>query len=400
MRKNYFVELLFIVVFIMHVSCREKHVHSATLSRHENTDSVFVAVAKPVNSQVLASISTIKPETGTKIFSVKVSGRVAFDTRHQAVLASKLNGRIERLNIKYNYQRVKKGQVIMEIYSPELAAAQREFIYIVNTADEVMINKSRQRLMLLGMTESEIKDIIYEKEVLYRVPVYSNADGYIVEKSTSESPSNTLSTVSAGNDPMTQMNADATSKVSPGSQSMLTSSPVLLREGQYVSAGQSLFTIYQSEEMVAEFYLDPSVSSGVERGHKVLINTEADIHKAMPASIGLIEPVYRNGQNFSIARIYTGNRLLQAGQLLTATIPLVYRGGWWLPKKAVWQTGSRNIVFRKEGAAFKPVEIRVKASIDEMIQVDTNIAEWEIASNAYYLVDSEGFVNTKTNTLQ
>jgi hypothetical protein len=145
--------------------------------------------------------------------------------------------------------------------------------------------------------------------------------------------------------------------------------------------------------VVAEFALDPQTASYVKPGQKLLLYTNSNRNDMYPATIGLIEPVYRNGQYFSIARVYLNKKEFQVGQFLTANIPVVFTGGWWIPKKAVWRLGTKFIVFKKEGNSLKPVEVKAGVELKEMVQVKTDISDWQIASNAYYLVDSESFIN-------
>jgi membrane fusion protein, copper/silver efflux system len=421
MRKSYIVKILFaVVVLSFSISCKDaqKHAIEYTCPMHPQVikdgpgkcpicgmdlvpkdankelimDTSISTLTKPVNAQVISSIPIITAESGTRIFSVEVNGTIGYDTRKQTTLSSRVSGRIEKLNIKYNYQPVKKGELIMEIYSPDLAAAQREFLYVVETADEVMIKKARQRLELLGMRTPEINDILYEKEVLYRIPVYSNQEGYIIDKSFSSTnltmdPSKPSS--AAG---MEQMNAAGSSEPSSTINSPVNSAPILLREGQYVSAAQPLFTIYHSNSVVANLAFDQQTASHIKPGEKILLYVNNDRNNMFPARIGLIEPVYRNGQSLSIARVYLDKNNFQVGQLLKANIPVVIRGGWWLPKKAVWQLGTRSMVFKKEGSSFIPVEVKTGAAIKDMMQIQTDISDWQIASNAYYLVDSESFI--------
>jgi hypothetical protein len=69
-----------------------------------------------------------------------------------------------------------------------------------------------------------------------------------------------------------------------------------------------------------------------------------------------------------------------------------------VPKKAVWQSGIESIVFKKENGVFVPENVKTGAMLDGKIQLLDDIRNWEIASNAYYLVDSESFIrpqNTK-----
>jgi len=136
-----------------------------------------------VNEQVVSGISTITPDSGRQAFSVPVQGIVTYDIRHQESISSRVAGRIEKMYIRYNYQPVRKGQLIMEIYSPDLAAAQRELIYISSSDDNaLLLQRATQRLNLLGMQAAQINQVIKTGKPLYRVPVYSSVDGYIVEK--------------------------------------------------------------------------------------------------------------------------------------------------------------------------------------------------------------------------
>jgi biotin carboxyl carrier protein len=348
-----------------------------------------------VNTRIIASIPTIAAESGSRIFSVELNGTAGYDTREQTTVSSRVGGRIEKLLIKYNYQPVKRGQLIMEIYSPDIAAAQRELLFTVNTADQVMFQKAKQRLELLGMRSAEIDKVIWTGEILYKVPVYSNSDGYILEKSTINNiPAIPVMTPgSASGDDMSVSG----SSVSQSSATVANPSPVLIRQGQYVSAGQSLFTIYRSTGVVAQFALDPQIAPYVKPGQKLILYSNSNRTKMYPAKIGLIEPVYRNNQYFSIARVYLNKREFQVGQLLKANIPVVFTGGWWIPKKAIWRMGTKSIVFKKEGNSFRPSEVKTGAIIKDMVQVKTDISDWQIASNAYYLVDSESFININAN---
>ena len=355
MRKNYIVNIIFIGLFIStfgFISCKNKSIKDAHAghSKEMTIDSSIASLAKPVNAQVISTISTITPESGTRIFSAEIKGQITYDTRNQTSISSRVAGRIERLYIKYNYQPVKQGQLIMEIYSPDLAAAQRELLFIARSGnDDNMLSKAKQRLSLLGMQPEQINQVLKTGNILYRVPVYSNATGYILEKqAASVSNAPTTSSSAASTDGMDNMGA-ATGSSAVSAPSIL-STPVMTREGQYVSAGQSLFTIYRAGNVVAEFALKPEMASQVKRGQKLIFHTSADKEKVYTGAIGLIQPVVRSGENFTLARVYISNKDLLPGQLVSANIPVVYKGGWWLPRKAVWQLGNKSIVFKRQEA--------------------------------------------------
>lgn len=362
-------------------------------------DSSITRLTRPVNEQVIASVPVIKAETGPHQFTFEVNGIVNYDTRNKVTLSGRVSGRIEKLLIKYNYQPVRKGQLIMEVYSPDLAAAQRELLYIAATSPD-MLSRSKERLLLLGMQTAQINQVLSSGKILYRIPVFSSADGYILEQSAVASSSGSLPTASNSgtNTNMNSMQSATITGTGVASNSATQSSPpILLRQGAYINAGQPLFTIYQSKSLVAEFAFTPAMAASIKTGQKLLFFPTGNKEAAQSGSIGLIEPVQRSGENFTLARVYFSNAGLRPGQLITANIPVSFTKGWWLPQKAVHSLGNTSIVFRKKEEVFTPVTVATGAEINGMVQVLTDIGDWEIASNAAYLVDSESFIKPKNN---
>ncbi|MVT07917.1 efflux RND transporter periplasmic adaptor subunit [Chitinophaga tropicalis] len=356
-------------------------------------DSSIARLTKPVNAQVIATIPAIEAETGTRIYASEVNGVITYDTRNQTSISSRISGRIERLLIKYNYQPVRKGQLIMEVYSPDLAAAQRELLYVAHNSNELLAG-AKQRLQLLGMQPAQIEQVLKTGNILYRIPVYSNSDGYILEKSAAAPVTSAPSAAASGGDGMGGMSGGTSATPATPAPAAPESTPVLLREGQYVNAGQSLFTIYQAQALVAEFAFPSQLAARIRQGQKLLFFPTGNDNAMQSGSIGLIEPVFRNGVNFTLARVYLADNSFQVGQLLTASVPVVYTEGWWLPKKAVWKLGNKSVVFRKEKDVYVSAEVNTGVETGDMIQVNTNISNWKVASNAYYLVDSESFIKT------
>lgn len=443
MRKNYIVKILalLLLVPVSILSCRDKasrqSVHAGHQQHQQYTcpmhpqiirdqpgtcpicgmelvlkdankelvmDSAMTLLAKPVNEQVVASIPAITPTGGTRIVSSSINGIITYDTRKQTSLSSRISGRIEKLLIKYNYQPVRKGQLIMEIYSPDLAAAQRELIYVAANSP-ALLPGARQRLLLLGMAPAHVDQVIKTGNISYRVPVYSNSDGYILDQSAVSTAGTTsaapvLASTAPANDGMSGMSGGSTANNATVSLSAPATTPVIIREGQYVSAGQSVFTIYQATGLIAAFALPPYLTAHIKKGQKLLFFPAGNKNAMQSAQVGLLEPVFRNGQNFLMARVYIGKNNFQAGQLLTGIIPVVYTGGWWVPKKAVLRLGTKSIVFRKNGNLYTPLEVQSGPEADGYVQINTNIENWEIAYNAAYLVDSESFIKASSKTKQ
>lgn len=398
MRRNYIVKgaLVLITGSLLISSCAKKkgaqHVDPGLV----NIDSNLAHLLKPSNEQVVSTLPLIKAEYGTRIFTEEAQGIINYDSRNQASVASRVSGRIERLWIKYNYQPVRKGQVIMEVYSPDLAAAQQELLFLKRTeTDSKMLAGARQRLMLLGMSASGVDQLMKTGKVNYRIPVYSSADGYILEKSAVVSPPSAAGSTApaAGADGMSGMGGGGSSAAAvPAAAASPASSPLMLREGQYVSAGQSLFTIYNASQLVAEFALKPSLAALVKKGDRFAFYKTADKSTIQTASIGLIQPVFKDGENFTIARVYLNKPNFRVGELLTARIPVLLPPSWWLPEAAAVSLGTKTIVFKKEGNVVVPKIVKAGITIAGMLQIKEDISTWELSGNAAYLVDSESFI--------
>ncbi|MBU1822614.1 MAG: HlyD family efflux transporter periplasmic adaptor subunit, partial [Bacteroidetes bacterium] len=173
--------------------------------------------------------------------------------------------------------------------------------------------------------------------------------------------------------------------------------PVLVREGQYLSAGQTVFTIYKASSLVADFYLDASLVREVRRGQKILYQSVAGDATLQTGTIGLVEPAQRGGESFATARVYLRGSKLHPGQLVRAQIPVVKEQGFWLPQSALVSLGTEWIIFKAEGDVFSPKRVQTGLSADGMVQVLDDLTGWRVAKTASYLVDSESFIRAPAN---
>lgn len=391
MRKNYIANLLLVLLSVLLFACKRKaaqHHAETTMTM----DSALLNVSKPVNEQVLARMPVIQAKKGSRLFVQEVQGRIEYDTRNQLALASRVSGRIEKLYVKFNYQPVKKGQLIMEIYSPDLAAAQRELLLIQQHGDaEGMLEPAKRRLLLLGMEMGQINKVLRTGQVAYRIPVYSNAEGFILEQSATTAA--LTPPQSAGAAAADGMGGMATGSAAPGATLPIAqNTPVMIREGQYLNAGQQVFTIYRTGDLIATFSFNPELAAQINRQEKVLIHPLADSTTSISGKIGMIQPVLNAGENFVIARVYLKQSGLTPGELVSGQFPFFLKDSFWLPQAAVVSLGNESVVFRKVGQVFEPSRVRTGVLQNGERQVFDDISSWQIAANAQYLVDSESFI--------
>jgi Cu(I)/Ag(I) efflux system membrane fusion protein len=99
------------------------------------------------------------------------------DTLHH--VHTRVDGWIEKLAITATGDPVKKGQLLFEFYSPTLVNAQQEFLAALRSGNSVLQQASSERLMALGVTESEVARLEKERTVRQRVQKYAKADGVV-----------------------------------------------------------------------------------------------------------------------------------------------------------------------------------------------------------------------------
>ena len=112
------------------------------------------SLLKPTNEFVVSSIPVTTIQKREEKIEVAALGNIAYDTRQVGSISSRVSGRIEKLYVRYRYQRVSKGQHILDIYSPEFLTAQQNLLFLLknDAVNNTIIQASREKLLLLGMS--------------------------------------------------------------------------------------------------------------------------------------------------------------------------------------------------------------------------------------------------------
>lgn len=357
------------------VSCQQPPIanhdlHAAHDHREASLSRDVQNLLEPVNKKVVGDMPVVYAERGDKLFEKQIQGRITYDSRGKTNLSSRVAGRIERLTIKYNFQAVQKGDLIMEIYSPELLVAQRELLFLDQEPGLTDLKQSAiQKLKYLGMTSSQINQVLQSRKPLYRLGVYSPVSGFVVDQ-----------TVGLAN-----QNTDL----------IRNQSPVMVREGQYIDVGERVFSIYDGSRVVAEYAIRANDKQAIYEGQKIVYSPQAKPQQLDVARIDMILPMFREGENFALLRSYLSKKDLLIGELVEATVPYYVEKGQWLPQSAVLDLGGRSVVFVLEDKVFVPREIEKGIQESGLVQVMNDLGGIPVARHASYMVDSESFIVAK-----
>ncbi|MGI9237498.1 MAG: efflux RND transporter periplasmic adaptor subunit [Woeseiaceae bacterium] len=110
---------------------------------------------------------------------IETVGYIGYDEDTVQHVHTRVDGWIERLATKASGDPVSKGQLLFELYSPALVNAQQEYLTALSSNNTMLRGASRDRLIALGLTESEIARLDKERVAMQRVRVYAQQDGVI-----------------------------------------------------------------------------------------------------------------------------------------------------------------------------------------------------------------------------
>lgn len=333
---------------------------------------------KSPNETVVSSVKTIRGQYKSSGSSLQATGIVTYDTRQVYTLSARIGGRLEDVLVNYQFQPVRKGQLLATLYSPDLVEAQRELLYLLrhDSTHSQLIEGARQKLLLSGFSEAQLHELIQTRELQYRFSLQSPYDGYLITEALT-APAVVESTGGMG-----MPAADNTPTEVP---------PTFLNEGDYVSAGQPLMKLVSKNSIRLEFNLTPSQSQTIRPGTRIEVNVGDAL---IEAQVDLIQPFYSDGEKFVKIRALAPGANLKIGTLVTARWEASLQESVWLPREAVVDLGTRSVVFVKERGAFHAKSVTVTTRLIDEVEVFGLSSSDEVAYQAHFMVDSEGFIKS------
>jgi Cu(I)/Ag(I) efflux system membrane fusion protein len=348
-------------------------------TKQANQDVELESLLKPTNEFVVSSIPVTTIEQRGEQIEIEALGNIAYDTRQVGSISARVSGRIEKLYVRYRYQKIQKGQRILDIYSPELLTAQQNLLFLLkNDPDNTtMIEAAKEKLLLLGMSKEQLQQVVQSGKPSLTIAVYSQYNGHIHESTNGGSmntQSGTMRDIS------------------------LITEELSLKEGMYVQKGQSVFTVFNPDKAWAVLNIYGDNQSLVKTGNVVRVVPETAPNKDFRASIDFIEPFYRKESKTLTARVYFNNSSLKipVGSQVKATVFGNTKEAFWLPKEAVLSLGMDKVVFQKTNGGFRATKISTGIIHQKHIQVLSGLTTTDsVAANAQYLMDSESFIKIK-----
>jgi len=320
---------------------------------HVDTASVqklgvrLASVKKSTVSREIRSYGNVTPD-GSSIYNVH----------------SKFDGWIKKVYIHSVGQKISQGQVIYEIYSPDLVAQQKEYFRFLEKRNQILrtigdvrfqeneyvmnllteLSRERSKFIHANVSPESLQRLEDSKMVLEVVKIVAEQSGVV-----------------------TQIGA---------------------REGSYVMSANTLFTLANVARVWVDVALYPDQVAQVKSGDPVTVKTPDG--QKIESRIDLLSPLAENNKVGARVAIDNGKLHLRPGSFVDVSIQAQPHEALVLPRSAVINSerGDMVILSRGEGH-FLPVYIETGVESGDDIEIIDGLPEGaEVAVNGQFLLDS------------
>lgn len=110
---------------------------------------------------------------------INTVGYISFDEKRLTHFHSRVEGWIEKLAVTAVGDPVKKGQPLLELYSPKLVTAGEEYLAALASGSSMLIKASASKLEALGVEPAQIEAVRRSRKVPQRLAFFADQDGYV-----------------------------------------------------------------------------------------------------------------------------------------------------------------------------------------------------------------------------
>ena len=296
---------------------------------------------------------------------VRAVGRVDYDERLVDHVHTKIQGWVERLYVEYEGEMVKRGQPLLEIYSPELVSTQEEFLLAARYRDmtsespfpdvseggSALFDATRRRLELWDIPERDVDRLLETGEVRKSLTLYAPSSGVVTH--------------------------------------------MMVRKGMEVSPNANLYTIADLSRVwlyadVYEYELP-----WIKTGQKGSVELSYLPGQSFQGTVTYVYPFLDPKTRTARVRLELPNEDLTLKPDMFANVTIeteVHRNVLAIPDEAVIRSGQRNLVIVVLGEGrFEPRDVEVGIdSGDGWLEVRSGLRDGEeVVTSGQFLIDSE-----------
>ena len=307
----------------------------------------------------LANVQTTKIEKGKATKEILLNGKVQIDERKISSQAIHFDGRIEKLLVNFEGEKVQKGQTLARVYAPKLVSAQQELLQALKTKDSYpeLVIAAEQKLKFWKLSNSQINSIKENNKILQYFDIKADVSGFVTKRNTAE--------------------------------------------GKYEKAGSVLFEIANLNQVWVVFDAYEKDLAFIKKGDEIEFTVSAFPGKTFNSKVSNIDPIINAKKRTLLVRTESENSdLLLKPEMFTSGIIYAEIGqmdnALIVPKSAIMWTGKRSIAYVKVEGGFEMRELELGESLGEFYLVADGLEEGEeIVSKGTFTVDAAAQLNNK-----
>jgi Cu(I)/Ag(I) efflux system membrane fusion protein len=318
--------------------------------------------------RALLGIRTTKVVRAPIELAITAKGRLAVDATRLHDITLKIGGYVSDLRVSATGQSIARGDTLFTLYSPELYAAEQEYLIAARSRDaarmagdaahgELLARAAETKLRLWGLGDDQLAALARRGEPIERVPFPSPVSGVVVENN--------------------------------------------VVDGAAVMAGQRLLRVADLAEVWVEADVYESELPRITRGTPAAITLDYLPGRTFDAKVAFVYPYLDPTTRTGRVRIALPNKARELKPDMYATVAFKLPLGPRLvvPASSVVYTGPRRIVFVDLGAgALRPQEVTIGARSGDVIEIASGLAEGDVVvSSGNFLVAAESRVRSATS---
>ncbi len=281
---------------------------------------------------------------------INTVGYVTYDEDKLVHIHPRVDGWVDKLYVKTVGARVKKGQPLYDIYSPELVNAQEEYLLALDRNNKRLVNAAQNRLVALQLPKAAITALKKSRKVQQNITFYAPQNG-VVEN-------------------------------------------LKIREGFFVKPGATLMSIGDLSEIWVEAEVFERQAAEVHIGTKVTMRLDYLPGKEFNGKVDFIYPTLDAKTRTVKVRLRFDNQSGEFKPNMFAQVAIHTSDAaqaLLIPKEALIRTGNQDrVVLALGGGSFKSIEVTVGRFDSESVEILAGLTEGEaVVSSAQFLLDSE-----------
>ena len=308
--------------------------------------------------------------------TLRTVGRVDYDETRMTDVNTKIAGWVEKLFVDYTGRMVEKGEPLLQIYSPELVAAQEEFLTAVDYSERLragadsdalagardLLSASLQRLRYWDISDRQIDELRETGSVRRTMTVHSPQQGTVVHKA--------------------------------------------VFDGQHIARGQHLYRIAELSQVWVYADIYEYELPWVREGQEAEVELSYLPGKTFTGKVTYVYPFLEAKTRTVKVRMAFPNPGLELKPEMYANVtirsPLPAESVVAVPVQAVIHSGPRRIAVVSLGEGrFQPREIRVGVEAEGFYEVLDGLREGErIVTSAQFLIDSESNLKAAVRSMR